>query len=32
VQRAVARGLTRRQLDDLRYLGIDEKNFGSGQS
>jgi transposase len=32
VQRAVARGLTRRQLDDVRYLGIDEKNFGSGRS
>lgn len=32
VKRAVARGLSRRQLDDLRYLGIDEKSFGAGQS
>lgn len=32
VRRAVARGLGRRELDGLRYLGIDEKNFGAGQS
>lgn len=32
VKRAVARGLSRRELDDLRYLGIDEKSFGAGQS
>ncbi len=32
VRRAVARGLSRRELDGLRYLGIDEKNFGAGQS
>ncbi len=32
VRRAVARGLSRRELEGLRYLGIDEKNFGSGQS
>lgn len=31
VRRAVARGLSRRELDDLRYLGIDEKNFGAGE-
>ncbi len=27
---AVARGLDRRRLESLRYLGIDEKNFGKG--
>jgi transposase len=32
MQRAVARGLERRTLDDVRRVGIDEKSFGSGQS
>lgn len=32
VRRAVERGLSRRELDGLRYLGIDEKNFGAGHS
>jgi transposase len=30
--RAVERGLERRQLEGLRHLGIDEKNFRRGQS
>jgi transposase len=29
---AVARGLIRRELDELEYVGMDEKNFGRGQS
>ena len=29
---AVERGLDRRQLEGLRYLGMDEKSFGRGQS
>jgi len=29
---AVARGLARRELDELRYAGMDEKNFRHGQS
>lgn len=32
MRRAVARGLDRRQLAGLRYLGMDEKSFGRGQS
>ena len=32
MRRAVARGLDRRQLEGLRYLGMDEKSFGRGQS
>ena len=32
MRRAVERGLERRQLDDLRHLGMDEKNFRRGQS
>lgn len=30
MDRAVARGLDRRQIENLRYLGIDEKSFGKG--
>jgi transposase len=30
MERAVARGLERRSLQDLTYLGIDEKSFGKG--
>ena len=30
MERAVARGLDRRSLQDLTYLGIDEKSFGKG--
>jgi transposase len=30
--RAVGRGLERRDLSGLRYVGLDEKSFGSGQS
>lgn len=29
---AVERGLARRKLDELEYAGMDEKNFGRGQS
>lgn len=29
---AVERGLSRRKLDELKYAGIDEKNFGRGHS
>jgi transposase len=29
-ERGVERGLARRKLDDLEYVGIDEKNFGKG--
>jgi len=32
MRRAVARGLTRRQLEGLQYLGMDEKSFKRGQS
>ena len=32
MRRAVARGLERRQLEGLKYLGMDEKSFGRGQS
>jgi transposase len=32
MKRAVARGLERRQLDQLKYLGMDEKSFKRGQS
>lgn len=32
MRRAVFRGLERRQLDGLKYLGIDEKSFKHGQS
>lgn len=30
MERAVERGLDRRNLDDIQYVGIDEKNFGKG--
>jgi transposase len=32
MRRAVARGLERRQLEDLKHLGMDEKSFRRGQS
>ena len=32
MRRAVARGLEQRQLEGLKYLGMDEKNFRRGQS
>jgi transposase len=32
MERAVERGLERRELEHLRYLGVDEKSFGKGQS
>ena len=32
MRRAVNRGLERRQLDKLKYLGMDEKSFGRGHS
>ena len=32
MQRAVQRGLERRQLQSLQYVGIDEKSFGRGHS
>jgi len=32
MRRAVERGLARRQLDQLRHLGMDEKSFKRGQS
>ena len=32
IHRAVERGLKRRELEHLRYLGLDEKSFGKGQS
>jgi transposase len=32
MRRAVQRGLERRQLDDLKHLGMDEKSFKRGQS
>lgn len=30
MERAVERGLARRSLDDVKHIGIDEKNFGKG--
>lgn len=32
LRRAVQRGLSRRQLEGLTHVGIDEKSFGAGQS
>lgn len=32
MERAVQRGLARRELDSLEYVGIDEKSFGRGHS
>ena len=32
MERAVERGLERRELEALRYLGLDEKSFAKGQS
>jgi transposase len=32
LRRGVKRGLLRRELDGVRYVGIDEKSFGAGQS
>jgi len=32
MERAVARGLERRQLEGLRHVGVDEKSFGRGQN
>jgi transposase len=32
MERAVERGLERRELEHLRYLGLDEKSFAKGQS
>jgi len=32
INRAVERGLERRELEHWRYLGLDEKSFGKGQS
>lgn len=32
MERAVGRGLDRRELDSLEYVGIDEKSFGRGHS
>lgn len=32
MERAVERGLAKRSLDDVEYIGIDEKSFGRGQS
>lgn len=32
MERAVKRGLERRELEGLRHVGMDEKSFGSGQS
>ena len=31
MERAVDRGLTRRQVDEVKHVGIDEKSFGRGQ-
>lgn len=31
MKRAVDRGLARRQVDDVKHVGIDEKSFGRGQ-
>ena len=32
MERAVERGLQRRELEELRHVGMDEKSFGKGQS
>jgi transposase len=32
MQRAVERGLTRRSIEQLRHVGLDEKSFGQGHS
>ena len=32
MERAVERGFARRELDELRYVGMDEKSFAKGQS
>ena len=32
MERAVQRGLERRELAGLRHVGMDEKSFGRGQS
>jgi transposase len=32
MRRAVARGMARRELGEIRYVGLDEKSFGRGQS
>src|SRR5260370_3509894 len=32
MERAVERGLARRQIEALRYVGLDEKSFAHGQS
>ena len=32
MERAVERGLERRELETVPYVGIDEKSFGGGQS
>jgi transposase len=32
MERAVGRGLERRELEELRYVGMDEKSFAKGQS
>lgn len=32
MERAVERGLTRRKIEAIGYVGLDEKSFGSGQS
>jgi transposase len=32
LERAVARGLTRRSTEEVRHVGVDEKSFGKGQS
>jgi transposase len=32
MERAVERGMERRQLEELRHVGLDEKSFGKGQS
>ncbi len=31
IKRAVERGLEKRDLEGIRYVGIDEKSFGQGQ-
>jgi hypothetical protein len=32
MERAVKRGLTRRRLEAVKTVGLDEKSFGAGQS
>ena len=32
MERAVERGLSRRKLEEITYVGLDEKNFGKGHS